>query len=538
MRKLLSLLLVGLFMLMAMVIVIPTAVKAHPGNSHYLVLDDAGCNPLAIGSDPNCWSATSGGAGGFGVPGPTDKALLDAASGAGLGSIDPDMTVLAWCMRTTCNGGTGTFTGTIILDSSARTLTISGAVGAEGFTLGGTFDLNGGTVTLNEVDWDSTVGTLLSNPVGSATSQVGIIRGSAGASAMALSGTEQFENVFLSGFGLTGDTMTVSGNLQATSTTISYIDVDFGTSDVTLRVPGATPWTAASFVFTQASGDNFRGSFTMDGFTILRSFDMTYTPADTTVDRTASVTAWQEYQHDPTRYQFLLAVPEPAGTVAFNYDVQQPSGTCVAYRNGVAVATDDVSNDGICSFTLSGGWTGSDTMLISGPGAGGPGSRPVPVLNWLPSNLPGAPYCQSGLTVVFSDTRREAANAVLWTWDFGDNLQQTTSETSVSHTYTVEGTYQVTVRAQDVSGRIDTFTGHIILSGSGCIVLNAAYIAGPYLLALLILVAFAIGLQIVTGRRKGFRRPLAVVFIVVVAIIAVFIYYGWPLELPGHIKLA
>ena len=99
-------------------------------DTHYLVAD-AACTVTAIATDADCWSHTSGGAGGAGVPGSGNAAISDASSGAGSFTVDANMNVASWAM-------TG-FTGT--LNMGATTLTVNGSL-----TLAGTFNRNTSTV--------------------------------------------------------------------------------------------------------------------------------------------------------------------------------------------------------------------------------------------------------------------------------------------------------------------------------------------------------------------------------------------------------
>lgn len=84
-------------------------------DTHFLVAD-AACTTTTIATDADCWSHTSGGAGGAGVPGSGNAARLDAGSGAGAFTVDANMSAASWVQ-------TG-FTGTINMGSF--TLTLSG----------------------------------------------------------------------------------------------------------------------------------------------------------------------------------------------------------------------------------------------------------------------------------------------------------------------------------------------------------------------------------------------------------------------------
>ena len=239
-----------------------------------------------------------------------------------------------------------------------------------------------------------------------------------------------------------------------------------------------------------------------------------------------------------------------------NNDIFLTRDLCVAdteFRDGIfSITTGSGPRAGNWDLDTNPAWpfpsnSGTVQMINLVPSrasdGGGDGLPPPGFFPFVPSKLPAPPYCTSALTVVLSDTRPEAANGVLWIWDWGDKAQNTSASPSAVHTYPKEDVYQVSIRVQDKSGRIDTFYGHLNLVGPGCAILTAAYLIGPYLLATLIIVAFTLFIHLIarrksTKRSKMVNRVLAVTLVVLAVVIAVFVYYGWPLELPGHIKFA
>jgi PKD repeat protein len=222
-----------------------------------------------------------------------------------------------------------------------------------------------------------------------------------------------------------------------------------------------------------------------------------------------------------------------------------------------ACVTDEEFRNGVFSITGSSGARAGNWDLDTDPaipsnsgtvqminlvpsrasdGDGGDGG-PLPTF---PPPLPVPVFCSdqgaAGLNITVLDTRPEAANAVLWIWNWGDGDQTIIASKSASHTYLAKGVYTITLRVTDTSGRIDSFAGTINLTGPGCNVLAAAYFLGPYVLASLILVAFTLFLQTLFGKRKWLRIPLAAAVVILAIVIVVFVYYGWVLELPGHFR--
>lgn len=76
-------LLLTLAVLGASFFVLLSAPKVSAAANFYLVAGDAACTATNLGTDADCWSAASGGAGGAGIPGATDTIVIDANSNAG-----------------------------------------------------------------------------------------------------------------------------------------------------------------------------------------------------------------------------------------------------------------------------------------------------------------------------------------------------------------------------------------------------------------------------------------------------------------------
>jgi len=125
--------------------------------NRYLVLGDGACTTTALGTDAGCWSATSGGAGGAGVPTSADATFADAASGAGAGTQDAAIAFASF----TGTGFTGTWnTGNFAFTSSGA-VAIDGTwnLGSSTFTIGGNFDNVGST-------WNVGTSTVVSSATG------------------------------------------------------------------------------------------------------------------------------------------------------------------------------------------------------------------------------------------------------------------------------------------------------------------------------------------------------------------------------------
>ena len=241
-------------------------------------------------------------------------------------------------------------------------------------------------------------------------------------------------------------------------------------------------------------------------------------------------------------YQWTMKMVDTTDTVQFEIDdlAYGPNGDPTLnpqyrlYRNGVLLDTEGIgtgSTHTSARFTITGGWSlTADVMSLVGPGsayAQPPTTQPLPI----------PPEC-IGNTVTFTDNRPEAANAVVWIWDWGDGQSTTTSSPTASHNYANADVYTITVRVQDKSGRIDTFVGSVDLTTPGCSIFTAAQIVGPYLLALLIIIAFVLLLQALMGKKRiWLTRALLAILIVGTIVIAIFIFYGWTPELPGGIRI-
>jgi hypothetical protein len=118
----------------------------------FLVLGDTDCTATLIATDTDCWATTSGGTDVTTVPGSSDRALLDVASGVGTGTMNAAMNVLEWCSADACNGAAAAFAGTIVTGNFAVT------IGTGGYTQAGTFTAGSSTITVSG-NWNSSTGT-------------------------------------------------------------------------------------------------------------------------------------------------------------------------------------------------------------------------------------------------------------------------------------------------------------------------------------------------------------------------------------------
>src|SRR3989304_2524284 len=106
-------------------------------DTHYLVLGDGACTASNVATDTDCWSHSSGGAGGAGVPGSSNPVILNGSSGAGTAIQNAAFVSLSFNMT----GFTGTWdTGSFSFTSGTT-------------TFDGTFDMNGSVVSLGAVSF-------------------------------------------------------------------------------------------------------------------------------------------------------------------------------------------------------------------------------------------------------------------------------------------------------------------------------------------------------------------------------------------------
>jgi len=84
------------------------------------------------------------------------------------------------------------------------------------------------------------------------------------------------------------------------------------------------------------------------------------------------------------------------------------------------------------------------TMFFCFLTIGGVGAAEVPSANFTSNTTSG----NTSLTVQFNDT--STGNATSWSWNFGDN--QTSTLQNPIHTYTTEGTYNVSLTASNEAG--------------------------------------------------------------------------------------
>jgi len=510
-----------ILIMVSLLMVLPPTVSADATDTHFLVMDDAGCAPAITIIDADCWSHTSGGAGGAGVPVDGNRAVLDSASGAGTGELDSSITVDEWSMVG--------FTGTINL-SCCPTLTVNGPSGP-GFVLGGTFIL-AGQITAIGVNVNMGTGTF-SAPTGDGSqSMVRMERSTAGVSTLTTSATTVFEEMqFVGNFAITTDSFLVAGS------DLRLSDVDVFVTTLEIAAPNNLVLRATTFAASARFEFPGEDGLIMDGQPLIRgNMRIDYTPTSTPSDLT--ITEWLRTEYTPVALEFLMTSADPAATIGLEFNAGGMYEFFRLLRDSALIATDNTGSDGIATFSVAGGWGTNQRISILGPGAAVGGGLPPPTLPPTPflSTLPGAPTC-SGTTLVVTDTRGEAANAVLWVWSWGDGTSTTTSESTVTHTYATTGTYQIAVRVQDTSGRIDTYRGFVTVTPQGCAILATAQLIGPYIVALLILILVAIIVQIIFDRTR-YTRLLGAITVGLAILILVFIIFGWPVELPGHIKFS
>jgi hypothetical protein len=162
----------------------------------------------------------------------------------------------------------------------------------------------------------------------------------------------------------------------------------------------------------------------------------------------------------------------------------------------------------------------SDATCGAAGGTGGTGPVDIPVT-----------YLDC-YTVVITDKRAQATNAILWVWNWGDKTpEQVTTVPTAKHTYAVRDVYTFQMRVQDRSGAISVYTGSIDLKSVRCQVFPLAQIFGPYLLAIL---PFLFILWLINRKKKRlWTKVLFWVMIAVAITLTIFIYFGWQPTLPG-----
>jgi PKD domain-containing protein len=516
-----------------------------PTNPVFAVTDDVACTDTTLATDAGCWAATSGGAGGVGVPDSTETAIFDVNSGAG-GTVETNMNVLGWCAAAECSGGT---------DPTVMDITVNGAatitIGAGGFEIEANFAngcafIQNGDITVVNGNWDTSRSDVFNGVAGTGldidAGSIVTMQPTGATETMELPdhSTDAKDTQFAE-LRIIGDdpavarvvvSATVAENTYAlTVVTLVIQDANF---DVDEGV-GLGHFQAAS---TPTVTFDVGGSITVDGFTTqpqpnlptitwitINGMDPAFFPAVL-----GSITQWT------TSVRQWGLSSTTADSLVFDQYMNVNQDYDLILVGDHTVATEPSDDFGQVTFNVVGDDADGGTWKIQQVGGGGSPfvPRPTPLL----STLPGSPTCDPNTNTIFvTDTRPEAENAVLYVWEWGDGTSSTTSTGTTQHTYAQPGTYTITVRVQDTSGRVETFSGQVILTASGCAILNFAALAGPWLLALLILILVTILIQIVFNRTKH-TRVLGAIAVALAIIILVFVIYGWPLELPGHVKFA
>jgi subtilisin len=153
-----------------------------------------------------------------------------------------------------------------------------------------------------------------------------------------------------------------------------------------------------------------------------------------------------------------MASPHAAGALALLASVNNPGSAADVYNlyNQVKNAgnfnwTDD-SGDGIKEPLLDvSNSTIFNPVLIATGGANTPPTA-------------GFTFTTSGLTATFTDTSTDDGGIVSWGWAFGDG--GTSTAQNPSHTYAVDGTYNVSLTVTDNEGATST-TSHAVTVTSG-----------------------------------------------------------------------
>lgn len=189
-----------------------------------------------------------------------------------------------------------------------------------------------------------------------------------------------------------------------------------------------------------------------------------------------------------------------------------------------ATASGDGTSEGaILSFTTP-----------SQPSGGG-GTTTPPIdqqTNFVYSALPPTIVQCSQVTLV--DNRSQAANAILYTWDFGDGSVDQTSAHSVTHGYGATGDYEVRVSVQDAGGAISNYAVLVTVPSSGACQVGAFVVRyAPAFGATTIVLMFA--LAIMYWRREYNTRLFRLVLGVAVVTASLLILFVVPTD---SIKLA
>lgn len=208
------------------------------------------------------WSTTSGGAGGASVPTNADTAIFDANSGTGTVSVTQDQAI---CQSLTVGAFTGTFSGTVIVNSgnvtTGTTATLSNlsiwVTGAGGGTFSGTQQISNISVNLNAANQNYTIS-------GNANVGTSITKGTGNLLTTSGSTITNVRFITASGTGGTATLPTISGfsgigvDVTCTAGSISIQSIR-ALGSITCNSSGsvtinAVPEFSSLFIFSQSNG--------------------------------------------------------------------------------------------------------------------------------------------------------------------------------------------------------------------------------------------------------------------------------------------
>lgn len=504
-------------LLLGLLVVVPEPAAATASDDHFAVPGDALCTDINMHTDADCWSHTSGGAGGAGVPGPANRAIFDGNSvGDGSQLFGAGGSVLELCMSNSCHGGTS-FSGSINFNGIA--------VGTGGFWTAGTVS---GSATVTNGPFIGTFGTV-------SLSQLNMVRTVAGTSTLNVGAANTFGELKLRGD--VANSNFDSTAFAANDIVTEYLEIEESTYNVGAHdIAGTCTGPSGDFCLlvrllesTPVVGS---ASLIMDNIVVQHNgpADLQMNFINAQPGAGPAVTLQDVRQYSTSTVEFVTTGSDATNFFAFQ-NFLTPNTAYTLKRNGVLILTETSDANGLVSHSVDANAAnaGTVTWLIEGPSPGG-GFPPPP-----PAQPAVAQFC-AGNTLTLRDNRPEAANGVLWIWNWGDGTQTTTSGPVATHTYSEERVYAVRVSSQDASGRVSSFSGTVDMTGVGCDIGLFAQIVGPFLLALLIILAFTLFVVMVTGKRKGVRRPLAIAILVLAVVIGVLVAYGWNPALPGGIE--
>jgi len=207
---------------------------------------------------------------------------------------------------------------------------------------------------------------------------------------------------------------------------------------------------------------------------------------------TIALTTWTLYTISngipDIRWSMNPSVPGATITIV----VEDVSGetTFSIYRDGVEVNRSTSDINGILTFTVIGGWSPHE-MIIAVPGLFPPGQGgelpTMPPLTSTSENLDpryagqfvarcslgpfdwlSASTSADSKTVTINDGRPIARNVILYVVSWGDGNTSQAVQTPISHTYQLEGIYNITIRVQYANNVIEMYVAPIDVRGNNC----------------------------------------------------------------------